>query len=198
MNYYMNFANMATAAIFKMEMEGQISDGKYENTRPQNHWHWVTKKYEYHINEDDLGGDYPYRRLWSYNLREWVGYIKKADNGETSWEWARRVIYYAQFANVLSENDLTTMMEEADYLRGLIETLGFYIKDHGTDAYKWDAFIDYVKSTRAWYINDLSKATLFTKKNADKFVAATGTYTLKDLRSDLLLMSETVNTQIYK
>ena len=42
----MFFAETAQALLFIAEMSGQISDGKYENSKPYNHWLWVAGKME--------------------------------------------------------------------------------------------------------------------------------------------------------
>ena len=35
------FPNMSSLILYKYELEGQISDGKYENSRPDEHWKWI-------------------------------------------------------------------------------------------------------------------------------------------------------------
>ena len=42
-NTTIHFENASAMCLYFMEMEGQISDGKYENARPYDHWKWVTK-----------------------------------------------------------------------------------------------------------------------------------------------------------
>ena len=52
----MHFKNGAALFMFDAEMRGQISDGKYENSGPRDHWRWVTDTVycidgnEYHTN----------------------------------------------------------------------------------------------------------------------------------------------------
>ena len=38
----LHFESVAAAFLYKFELSGQISDGKYENSRPSNHWIWIT------------------------------------------------------------------------------------------------------------------------------------------------------------
>ena len=40
-NTTIHFENASAMCLYFMEMEGQISDGKYENSRPYDHWKWV-------------------------------------------------------------------------------------------------------------------------------------------------------------
>ena len=35
------FPDMSSLILYKFELEGQISDGKYENAHPYDHWHWI-------------------------------------------------------------------------------------------------------------------------------------------------------------
>lgn len=91
------FNNLSSALLYRFELEGQISDGKYENSRPYNHWRWVT--------DVKIVVDTKHRpmcsegRRWfltskKYNLNEWPGLWKKGHN------WAFRAMQYIRLGKV--------------------------------------------------------------------------------------------------
>lgn len=60
------FRNNIQAALFKAELSGQISDGMWENTRPNNHWKpWC--KAEVGVNPESLGVNF-YSSRNNYNF----------------------------------------------------------------------------------------------------------------------------------
>ena len=80
-NLTIHFKNASALCLYYMEMEGQISDGKYENSRPYDHWKWIgdidKMVVDGTIGIEGVGGN---SRFWfasskNYNLREWPGYI---------------------------------------------------------------------------------------------------------------------------
>ena len=82
-NLTIHFKNASALCLYYMEMEGQISDGKYENSRPYDHWKWIgdvdKMVVDGTIGIEAVGGN---SRFWlasskNYNLREWPGYINK-------------------------------------------------------------------------------------------------------------------------
>lgn len=52
-------ANLAQKLIFHFEMQGQCSDGMWENTNPSNHWHYPCsiKFHETEVHPDNIGID---------------------------------------------------------------------------------------------------------------------------------------------
>ena len=92
------FNNLSSALLYKFELEGQISDGKYENTRPYDHWRWVIGS-EVIIDDKyspcSTGSRWHYESMnKKYNLREWPGYWK---NGNP---WAFRAMQYVRLGRM--------------------------------------------------------------------------------------------------
>ena len=86
----LQFSNLRSALLYAFELEGQISDGKYENSRPYDHWRWVCDT-KIQVVPDGPEGTTRYIRK-TYNLREWFKYMHDGQN-----EWARRIMSYARF-----------------------------------------------------------------------------------------------------
>ena len=195
MNYYMTFANLACIALYKMELEGQISDGKYENMRPYDHWKWVCKDYEYRIG-DVLGGHYPWNRSYThYNLREWLGYMKKSET-DSRYEWSWRILYYAAFASCLKTDELDIFVSECSKLSTLIEYLMYYNRSHSV--FTIDEFKNNVAANHTYLSEYAEACSLWNDNNINTCIAKinSGEYSIKQLREDLKLMGKTVNTLI--
>ena len=90
MNIILNFSNLRSALLYKYELEGQISDGKYENARPYDHWKWVNDA-EIRIDANAPEGTSRYIRK-TYNLNEWFKYMHDGKNS-----WACRIMSFARF-----------------------------------------------------------------------------------------------------
>ena len=39
----LHFSNISALLMYALELEGEIMDGKYANTRPDDHWEWTKK-----------------------------------------------------------------------------------------------------------------------------------------------------------
>lgn len=90
MNIILNFSNLRSALLYKYELEGQISDGKYENARPYDHWKWISDT-EIRIDANAPEGTSRWIRK-TYNLNEWFKYMHDGKNS-----WARRIMSFARF-----------------------------------------------------------------------------------------------------
>lgn len=66
MKQILNFRNAVQHALFTCELQGQISDGMWENARPDNHWR-VWCNCEVKVNEKNVGRNF-YAQKDSYNF----------------------------------------------------------------------------------------------------------------------------------
>ena len=41
----LHFKNISALLMYFFEMEGQLSDGKYENSSPRDHWEWTKRMF---------------------------------------------------------------------------------------------------------------------------------------------------------
>ena len=42
---FLHFSNISALLMYYLEMRGQISDGKYENSSPKDHWEWISRSF---------------------------------------------------------------------------------------------------------------------------------------------------------
>lgn len=207
MNSILYFSNLSAALLYKYELEGQISDGKYENSRPFNHWEWINDT-TIVVDPDHKEGTTRWVRK-VYNLNEWFKYMH---DGENDWAW--RIMAFARFgkmfegmtkiyplllrsceyvANVLpadpSEQKLTRELldqafeDEVDHFKRRLESY--------TDHAKYASTIDWC-NTR---IADLQTVRLAI---TDEMIEIYNdlSYTEKSLKATHESMKRTVNTQL--
>lgn len=112
-NLTIHFENASAMVIYEWEMSGQISDGKYENSRPHDHWKWVCEISNMIVDgTTGIEGCSFYRQnrfdgtfAKRYNINEWFSkYIKSwRDDGKTDCMWATRIIAFGKFGKIYPE-----------------------------------------------------------------------------------------------
>lgn len=131
------FAGMPQLVMFIWEMFGQISDGKYENSRPYDHYKWLNNV-EYKTcdaGQEHYAGP---RHRRSYTIMEFA----KKCNGkwEGSYGWCNRLQWYGAFGYVLddlkatlkvsSDKDIIDLcVNDKHSLRYLLERYGAWQSD---------------------------------------------------------------------
>ena len=90
MTNILQFSNLRSALLYKYELEDQISDGKYENSRPYDHWRWICDT-QIKVVPDGPEGTTRWVRK-TYTLNEWFKYIHDGQNS-----WACRIMSFARF-----------------------------------------------------------------------------------------------------
>ena len=110
--------NMSQACIFEMEVSGQISDGKWENSRPYDHWKWVCHT-QLGISDKNYYTGWPHQKRYGIkNLyNEFMKYVKEGE-----FPWPNRMIYYGRFGTILDPK----YINQLDGLRSFIEEIGFH------------------------------------------------------------------------
>jgi hypothetical protein len=188
----LHFESVAAAFLYKFELAGQISDGKYENSRPSNHWIWVTNTKivvdgSSFYSETDERGERPYyfrHRLKNYNLREWPGYITSEKDS-----WAERVLAYGKLGATLESKEPfinnTINDDWFDNVDRLAEEWYDAVKNN--IEFKDIEYKAYIKQ----YIDKID-SNINNEKVYKKFCETE--YTINDLKNDLRSMAETVNT----
>lgn len=133
-DYKIYFPNMASYLIYEFELSGQISDGKWENSRPYDHWKWVCHT-EPKIDKNKIGYEGPIHRM-KYSTKWLHDYVKKAMAGNSGdYQWTIRVFKYAKFGSVLANNQLKNIK---DNVRIIIESL----PDEPVDSTAFDAMFN--------------------------------------------------------
>lgn len=180
----LHFETPAAAFLYQYELSGQISDGKYENSRPYDHWKWVSKVSC--VIDGKKGYEGMPHRL-KYNLREWPGYIKKASNGDSSWTWAYRVLDFGRLAKSLTKDEAQKCIDGTiKHADTIAEAWGGALRKNPDAEYKDinEQVADYLKK----YIADCSIAD---EAHFKKFKGIV--YTEAELKEDLRSMTDSVN-----
>ena len=198
-----HFENASAMCLYCLEMEGQISDGKYENSRPYDHWRWVTRVTDMIVDGNKgLEGDGVYSRgmqrgetfVKKYNLNEWfTQYIKswrKKNDAENI--WATRIIAYGKLGKIFPDMTYKQMINIGqihillDYLQGLIET-----RETNVDII-YDMLIKYISESFKDYLNEECLTLVLNKDFIEKFVNLK--YDIKECKADCKSMYDSINT----
>ena len=198
-----HFENASAMCLYCLEMEGQISDGKYENSRPYDHWRWVTRVTDMIVDGNKgLEGDGVYSRgmqrgetfVKKYNLNEWfTQYIKrwrKKNDAENI--WATRIIAYGKLGKIFPDMTYKQLINIGqihillDYLQGLIET-----RETNVDII-YDMLIKYISKSFKDYLNEECLTLVLNKDFIEKFVNLK--YDIKECKADCKSMYDSINT----
>ena len=198
-----HFENASAMCLYCLEMEGQISDGKYENSRPYDHWRWVTRVTDMIVDGNKgLEGDGVYSRgmqrgetfVKKYNLNEWfTQYIKrwrKKNDAENIWE--TRIIAYGKLGKIFPDMTYKQLINIGqihillDYLQGLIET-----RETNVDII-YDMLIKYISGSFKDYLNEECLTLVLNKDFIEKFVNLK--YDIKECKADCKSMYDSINT----
>lgn len=204
-NLTIHFENTSAMCIYEWEMSGQISDGKYENSRPYDHWKWL-----WDINEmvvdgtKGIEGYSCYRRVnWDgtftkkYNLNDWfTKYINPwRKNGKNDHIWATRIIGYGKFGRIYP-NLTYEEMRKLGEVRIFLESLQMNIECGEKDAEKLFNNITNF-STCEWrqkYYEDCKD--YFTLEFVKKFIEID--YDLNECKADVKSMQDSINNNYTK
>ena len=198
-----HFENASAMCLYCLEMKGQISDGKYENSRPYDHWRWVTRVTDMIVDGNKgLEGDGVYSRgmqrgetfVKKYNLNEWfTQYIKrwrKKNDAENI--WATRIIAYGKLGKIFPDMTYKQLINIGqihillDYLQGLIET-----RETNVDII-YDMLIKYINESFKDYLNEECLTLVLNKDFIEKFVNLK--YDIKECKADCKSMYDSINT----
>ena len=204
---FLHFSNISTLLMFELEMQGQISDGKYENSSPADHWKWINRLFFTVDGNEFYTGSSIYRRPnKKYNLNEWVRTIKKMLNGsdyDSDWDFAIRLYDYGRLGRCITKNELKDIV--AVNTHGLVEKL--YINDYiGNIA---EAFGNALRKNPECTYEEMKSGLksyeqpAFSKlpqfDNEEFFERFKNTeYTFNDFKADYDSMYKTVNTPNYE
>lgn len=199
-----HFENASAMCLYCLEMEGQISDGKYENSRPYDHWRWVTRVTDMIVDGNKgLEGDGVYSRgmqrgetfVKKYNLNEWfTQYIKrwrKKNDAENI--WATRIIAYGKLGKIFPDMTYKRLINISqihillDYLQSrLIE-----MRETNVDVI-YDKLIKYINESFKDYLNEECLTLVLNKDFIEKFVNLK--YDIKECKADCKSMYDSINT----
>ena len=105
MDKHFGVRNVAQVVLYECEMKGQMSDGFWENSLPNNHWRQPCEADAFVGSEEELGRNFFIMRMYNFanpELLEWCGdrmlfwvrcimahpeLIRDLDN---HWDWEKR------------------------------------------------------------------------------------------------------------
>lgn len=178
------FENTQALALYEWEFSGQISDGKYENTRPLWHWEWM-RKANLKIDSNKVGYTGIYHRV-KYNFKEWVNYAFSTKKNEL---WGHRVLAYMAASAGYSENDLTN--PNIGYDRSLIDDAFGKIEQNNKLTYN-----EYVSSIDVdYYKKCLDNAVKFDE-NVFELLKKGLKFIKQDVEEAIKSVQNTINTPV--
>ena len=204
---FLHFSNISALLMYSLEMQGQISDGKYENSSPADHWRWITRLFFTVDGNEFYTGSSRYRRPnKKYNLNEWVRTIKKMLNGsdyDSEWDFAIRLYDYGRMGRCITKNELTNIIELntdkffdriyiTEYIGTIAEAFGDALRKNPECTYK-----EMKSGIISFEQHAFSKLPRFD--NEEFFERFKNTeYTFNDFNADYDSMIKTVNTPNYE
>ena len=118
----LHFKDIYSYVLFNCEYGGQVSDGKYENSRPYDHWKWVNDTVCVIDGQEYYEGGRIHRI--KYTFKSWDRYVKQALTGQTSeWDFVVRDYYMCKLASVLPE----------DVVKDIVDTNSFAFESIASD-----------------------------------------------------------------
>lgn len=199
-NLTIHVPNTSVMCLYTMEMEGQISDGKYENSRPFDHWKWVCNVKDIVVDGSmGISGETWYHFGYTnktYNINEWVTYIngyRKGNKKYENYDWATRVIAYAKFGLIYPNITYKELMNLGE-VRIFLENLQSAIEAGETNPeVLFNDITDW--KTYSWREKYYEKCKDYiTLEFVKKFLETN--YDVKELKEDLKNLANSVNTEI--
>lgn len=200
---FLHFKNISALLMYFFEMEGQISDGKYENSSPRDHWEWTKRMFFTVDGNEFYTGSSRYRKPNKrYNLNEWVRTIKKmllGEEYESTWGFARRLYDFGRIGKCLTMNELKNIIRMND--KGLVSKI--WVNDYlSTIA---EAFGDALRKNPECDYNELKQGIRHYEQEAFAELPQFDTeefferfknteYTFNEFKADYDSMCRTINT----
>lgn len=179
------FPNMSAYLIYEYELSGQISDGYWENSRPESHWRWVSNATP-EISKDKIGYTGPKHRL-TYNT-EWLRKeVKKALKGAAGdYDWTIRVFKYAKFGSILNDSDMQKFSRnDGDDIRVIMDKLpDEKVNQKQLQSSLPDWTLKYWDKVKGLFTNDVLKQYYASK------------YGWSEFEDDLEAATDAINTQV--
>lgn len=112
-NSILHFKDIYSWLLFTIEYSGQISDGKYENSKPYDHWKWLRKVETVIDGKEWYEG---YSHMKTYTFADWDKYIKRALKGQKfDYDFTVRDYDMCKLASILPENTVKSIIERDNW-----------------------------------------------------------------------------------
>lgn len=182
------FSSMSAFLIFKYEVEGQISDGYWENSRPFDHYKWINSNITYVVDENhDMGYEGPTHNR-KYNCSWITTELNKALKGTNDdYAWLSRAMHYGRAGRVFDKSkiDLLSKKYAVEYILEILPEEPITVEEfENTLSKERDYVMKYWNDAKDIINDDFLKKYYETE------------YTFKDFKNDVNDVQETINTQI--
>lgn len=200
---FLHFKNISALLMYFFEMEGQISDGKYENSSPRDHWEWTRRMFFTVDGNEFYTGSSRYRKPnKQYNLNEWVRTIKKILLGgdyDTGWAFTIRLYDFGRLGKCLTMNELKDIIRMNDkglaskiwvndYLSNIAECFGDALRKNPECTYE-----EMKQGMRQYDQKAFAELPQFdTEEFFERFKNTE--YTFNEFKADYDSMCRTINT----
>ena len=204
---FLHFSNISALLMYELEMVGQLSDGKYENSSPQDHWEWTSRAFFTVDGNEFYTGSSRYRRPnKKYNLNEWVRTIKKILNGSdygSDWAFTIRLYDYGRIGKYLTKDELKNIikisgtgindtMSVNSYISDIAESMGDALRKNPECTYE-----EMKQGLRSYEYDAFNKLPQFdTEEFFERFKNTE--YTFNEFKADYDSMYKTINTPNYE
>jgi hypothetical protein len=167
----LRFRTLSQAVLFEKELQGQLSDGQWENSRPYDHWKpWCNCEVEYVIGDEPVGRDfYAHRDNYNFVNKDLLEIV-----GKRMIAYVRLGLKYGRGA----VNILESLLDLEGDFRGMPDYKGDF----------WDRQRKEIEDTLKW-------ANL-TMEDVKQVVEDETVYGKKQLLADLKEMKQIVRTWI--
>ena len=181
------FPSMSSFLIYKYEIEGQISDGYWENSTPYSHWKWISKA-TCIVDENASIGYFGPRHSKNYNCSWITDELGKALNGvNNDYNWLVRAMNYGHAGRVLDKSKIDRLSDKYAY-RAIIGSLP-------EEPIEFEDFEEYISNEKDWYLKYWEEAKDVLNKSFFKKYYKTK-YTFRDFKFDVTEAQEAINTQL--
>ena len=204
---FLHFYNISSLLMYALEMEGQLSDGKYENASPKDHWEWTKRTFFTVDGNEFYTGSSRYRNPnKKYNLNEWVRTIKKILNGseyDYNWAFSIRLYDYGRMGKCLTKNELKDIiilhdgsffsnLGVNDNIGNIAEAFGKVLRKNPECTYE-----EMKASLKSYEQSAFTKLPQFdTEEFFERFKNTK--YTFNEFKADYDSMYKTINTENYE
>ena len=205
----LHFSNISALLMYLLEMEGQISDGKYENSSPRDHWEWIKRAFFTVDGNEFYTGSSRFRSPNKrYNLNEWVRTIRKmfsSSDYDSNWDFTIRLYDYGRMGRCLTMNELKSII--ILNTSGIVDKVYFSINDYiGTIAEAFGnalrknpecTYREMKEGLNSYEQSAFTKLPQFDNKEFFERYKNTG-YTFNEFKADHDSMCKTINTENYE
>ena len=205
----LHFSNISALLMYALWLEGEIMDGKYANTKPDEHWEW-TKKTIFTVDGNEFyTGSSPFRIPGKkYNVNGLVRTVKQMLNGQANerdftLESAIYLYNYGKMGKCLTINELKNTIEVipwgvieklriSQYIGTIAETFGWVLRKNPDCTYE-----EMKKGLQRYQRDALAELPQFD--NEEFFERFKNTeYAFDEFKADYDSMIKTVNTPKYE